>query len=136
MFRTLLLEVTKNRRTERILSWAHARFIVLKAEFARVLADDGDILPSQSVKSLSSDFAQGGRKVDKVDTGEEVGNIDKAAHGLNVPPGAATNLCKFSSLVSLNGEGCFFFSGKHSGTYVNPNPFVLILACSGSLFRL
>ena len=68
------------------------RLVVLETESARVLADDLDIGPAETLEAFAGDFAQGRREVDEVDAGEELGHGDELRHGLDVPASAAANL--------------------------------------------
>ena len=66
--------------------------MVFQSELASILANDLDILPAQSVKTLPSDFAQGRGEIDEIDTGEEVRDIDEFSHSLDVEASATANL--------------------------------------------
>lgn len=106
--------------------------VVFKAKFASIFTDDCDVLPSKSVKSLSSDLAQGWRKVHEINTRKELGNIDEATHGLNVPARPASNLST-SVNVSIINENCIVI---YAVTHVNPNPLVLVSSDRHSLLGL
>jgi hypothetical protein len=66
--------------------------VVLEAEGAGVLADHLDVGPAKALEALAGDVAEGGREVDEVDAGEELGHRDELRHGLDVPSCTAANL--------------------------------------------
>lgn len=66
--------------------------MILQSEGPRILAHYLHILPPQTCKSFPSYFAEGGREIDEVYAGEELGNIDELGHGLDIPACAATDL--------------------------------------------
>jgi hypothetical protein len=90
--RALLLEVAQHRGAQEILSRRHAVLVVLQAKLASILADNSNILPAKSLKSLPGNLAKRRREVDEVDAREEFGDVDVLLHGFNVPAGAAANL--------------------------------------------
>ena len=92
MVRALLLEVAECRGAKQVLGCGHAVLVVFEAELARILANDSDVLPAETLKALASDLAERWGKVDQVDAGEEFGDTHVLAHGFNVPASAATNL--------------------------------------------
>jgi hypothetical protein len=49
-----------------------------------ILADDGHILPSETLKPLASNVAERGREINQVDLIEELVHWDESRHGFNV----------------------------------------------------
>lgn len=91
---------------------AHTSFMVCKTECPRILANDVDVLPTQSLESLTSDLAEGRAEINKVHRVEERRYINVLTHLLNVPArtttdvhpdGFACNLAGFSSVFDLSG---------------------------------
>lgn len=92
MLRATVIEITRRRTSGRRLQPRETSFVVLEAELPRILANHPDIGPTKPGKSLTGYFAERRRKVDKVYAGEELGDVDKLGHGLNVPSSPSANL--------------------------------------------
>ena len=91
MFRPSLIKVVSGCQG-RSLQALEIIFIIFKTKLPRIFANDLDILPTKSGKTLAGHFTKGRREVNKVDAGEELRNVDKFGHCLNVPTSTSTHL--------------------------------------------
>ena len=93
--------VSLSREIAKGLTWDHGQGIAhgdevglcvlaRNTELARILAEDRDVLPSETGKALSGDLAERRRQVDEVDMLEILLDVDESRHRLDVVP----SLCK------------------------------------------
>lgn len=79
--------------------------MILEAEGPRILADYFYIVPTKTCESLLRYFTKRRRKVDKVNAGEEFGDIDVFGHRFDVPTCAASDLQGSSGQVNYLNTG-------------------------------
>lgn len=104
MLGTLLGEVAQNWGARRETVARKIIFIILETELSRVLANDLDIIPAKALKALSGNITERRGEIDKVYAGEELGDIDEAGHGLNVPSRSSTDLYLVSYSLKVEGH--------------------------------
>lgn len=84
----------------RAISRLGVNLLLGETERAGILAQNGNILPSQTLKALTGNITERGREIDEVNLIEEPFHWEKSGHGLNVV--SAGRLAENSKLQDLD----------------------------------